>query len=48
MPGEDEPVEAVAKVYRAALDGRDFRALPDWQTIESMNTTTGHFFRGVE
>ena len=31
-----------------ALDGADFRALPEWRTIEDMNTTTGHFFRGVE
>lgn len=44
----DEPVAAIAKVYRAALDGRDFRALPEWQAIETMQTTTGHYFRGVE
>ncbi len=45
-PGE--PTEAVVKVYRAALDGADFRALPEWEIIENMNTTTGHYFRGVE
>ena len=44
----EEPVEAIVKVYRAALDGADFRALPEWRAIEDMNTTTGHFFRGVE
>ena len=44
----DEPVEAVVKVYRAALDGKDFRALPEWASIEGMQTTTGHYFRGVE
>jgi hypothetical protein len=44
----DEPTEAVVKVYRAALDGQDFRALPQWQTLETMNTTSGHYFRGVE
>ncbi|MBR1821754.1 MAG: DUF3656 domain-containing protein, partial [Clostridia bacterium] len=44
----DEPTEAVVRVYRAALDGRDFRALPEWKAIDAMNTTTGHYFRGVE
>ena len=44
----DEPVEAVVKVYRAALDGGDFKALPEWAVIEGMEATTGHFFRGVE
>ena len=44
----DEPVEAIVKVYRAAIDGEDFRALPEWKIIEAMDTTTGHFFRGVE
>ncbi len=44
----DEPTEAIVRVYRAALDGEDFRALPEWETIEAMNTTTGHCFRGVE
>ena len=43
-----EPTEAVVKVYRAALDGQDFRALPQWQILETMNTTAGHYFRGVE
>ncbi len=43
-----EPVTAIAKVYRAALDGGDFRALPEWATLETMNTTSGHYFRGVE
>ncbi len=43
-----EPTEAIVRVYRAALDGGDFKALPEWETIESVNTTTGHYFRGVE
>ncbi len=43
----DEPVEAIVRVYRAALDGGDFRALPEWSEIDGMETTTGHFFRGV-
>ena len=45
-PGE--PVADLVKVYRAALDGEDFKALPQWQMIETMNTTAGHYFRGVE
>ena len=36
------------KVYRAALDGCDFKALPEWAALDNMNTTTGHYFRGVE
>lgn len=43
-----DPIEAVVKVYRAALDGEDFRALLEWPVIDAMNTTTGHYFRGVE
>ena len=43
-----EPTEAIVKVYRAALHGDNFRALPQWQTLETMNTTAGHYFRGVE
>lgn len=45
---ENEPVEAVVKVYRAAMDGADARALPEWDIIDSLETTTGHYFRGVE
>ena len=44
--GDDAP--AVAKVYRAALNGEDFRALPEWSALEAMETTAGHYFRGVE
>ncbi len=44
----DEPTEAIVRVYRAALDGENFKALPEWAAIDAMNTTTGHFFRGVE
>ena len=43
-----EPVADLVKIYRAALDGEDFKALPQWQMIETMNTTAGHYFRGVE
>ena len=44
----EEPVAAVVKVYRAALQGADFKSLPEWAAMESMDTTAGHFFRGVE
>ena len=44
----DAPAYAVVRVYRAALDGEDFRAMDEWSVIENMNTTTGHYFRGVE
>ena len=43
-----EPVEVIVDLYRAALDGADFRSMPQWRTVEDMDTTTGHFFRGVE
>ena len=45
---KDEPVEAIVKVYRASIDGKDFKALPEWRVIDQMDTTTGHYFRGVE
>jgi len=45
---EGEPAEDIVKVYRAALDGKDFKALTQWRAIEAMNTTAGHYFRGVE
>ena len=44
----DEPAGAIVKVYRAAIDGEDFKGMPQWQAIDKMNTTTGHYFRGVE
>jgi len=45
---DGEPTADIVKAYRAALDGKDFKALPQWQAIEAMNTTAGHYFRGVE
>ncbi len=45
---DGDPVEAVVRAYRAALDGEDFKALPEWSVLDGMNTTTGHYFRGVE
>ena len=43
-----EPTAVIVRVYRAALDGLDYRALPDWTILDGMDTTTGHYFRGVE
>ncbi|MBR6767560.1 MAG: U32 family peptidase [Clostridia bacterium] len=45
---ENDPVEAVVKVYRAAADGEDVRSMPEWEIIEKLETTTGHYYRGVE
>ena len=44
----EEPVEDIVRVYRAALRGEDFRALGAWERLEALETTTGHYFRGVE
>ena len=44
----DEPVEDIVSVYRAALNGAEFRRLAAWRTLQALDTTTGHYFRGVE
>ena len=44
----DDPVEAVVRLHRAAIDGEDVRLHPDWHILNEMNTTTGHYFRGAE
>ena len=44
----EDPVEDVVRLHRACLDGKDFRADPAWRTLEEMQTTTGHYFRGAE
>lgn len=45
---EGDPIEDVVRLHRMAIDGENFRADPAWETIERMNTTTGHYFRGAE
>lgn len=40
--------EAVVRLHRAAIDGADVKALPDWTALDALPTTTGHYFRGVE
>ena len=47
LDGSD-PVEAVVRLHRLALDGGDCRADADWPLLCEMNTTTGHYFRGAE
>lgn len=44
----DEDVRALTRLHRTALDGDDFRALPEWRDLENIAFTTGHYFRGVE
>ena len=39
---------AATKLHRAALDGKDFRNMPEWAAFDTMKSTTGHYFRGVE
>ncbi len=46
--GPDDPVEAAARLHRIALDGGDPRSEADWPELDSLNATTGHYFRGVE
>jgi len=40
--------EAVVRLHRAAIDGEDVKAMPDWVALDALPTTTGHYFRGVE
>ncbi|MBQ2956161.1 MAG: U32 family peptidase [Clostridia bacterium] len=40
--------EAIVRIHRMALDGENVRECREWELIEEMQTTTGHYFRGVE
>jgi hypothetical protein len=40
--------EAIVRIHRMALDGENVREARQWEMIENMQTTTGHYFRGVE
>lgn len=44
----DDDAAAAARLHRAALDGCNFRVLPEWAAFDGMKSTTGHYFRGVE
>ena len=48
LTDEDAPSEAIVRLHRAAIDGTDFKALPYWGAVDALETTTGHYFRGVE
>lgn len=45
---ESDAIEDIVHLHRLALDGEDCRMDGAWKTIEQMNTTTGHYFRGAE
>ena len=38
----------VISLYRAALRREDFTRLPAWEKYQHLQSTTGHYFRGVE
>ena len=44
----NDPVEDIVRLHRIALAGGDPRHDAAFSAIEKMNTTTGHYFRGVE
>ncbi len=44
----NDPVEDIVHLHRLALAGGDPRHDAAFSVIEAMNTTTGHYFRGVE
>ena len=48
MLDESDPAEDIIRLHAMAARGENYRADPAWEKIESMNTTTGHYFRGAE
>ena len=48
LTAEDDSPETIVRLHRAALNGQDFKALPGWGALDSLPTTTGHYYRGVE
>ena len=44
----DDPIEDVVRLHALYRSGMNPRRDPSWDSIEKMNTTTGHYFRGVE
>lgn len=45
---EEDDAAAAARLYRAALDGRDYTMCPEWEKMDKVKSTTGHYNRGVE
>ena len=41
-------LEGVLPLYQAAARGENFRSDSRWSSLENLNTTTGHYFRGAE
>lgn len=48
IPDAGEDVGALIALYRRALKGEDVRSDAAFIRMETENTTTGHYFRGVE
>ena len=48
IPDAGEDVAALIGLYRRALNGEDVRNDADFLNMDMENTTTGHYFRGVE
>ena len=38
----------ITRLYRAFLDGETAKDRPEWTVIDQLETTNGHFYRGVE
>lgn len=43
-----QTAERIVRLHRMAMDGQDVRQSDMWSEIETMSTTTGHYFRGAE
>ena len=48
IPDAGEDVAALIDLYRRALNGEDVRNTAEFLRMDMENTTTGHYFRGVE
>ena len=48
LTDRDALSEAVVRLHRAAIEGTDLKVLPYWGAVDALQTTTGHYFRGVE
>ena len=43
-----DPIEAVVQLHRMAAEGMDVRSHDLFASLNELNTTTGHYFRGAE
>ena len=44
----DDPIENIIHLHKLAVSGADPRREASFAELDKMNTTTGHYFRGVE